>query len=301
MIKNYFKTTWRNLKKNKVYSFINIGGLAVGMAVAMIIGLWIWDELSFDKFHKNYNRIAQLARKQTVNGEVFISEKSNHFPIPLARELREKFPGYFKNVALATESYEQMISVDENRFSRQGMYVEPSFLDIFSFNMLAGSGKGFNDPTSIMINKSLAVSLFGDENPVGKTLELSNTQPVTVAAVYKDFPSTSRFYEISFFCPWDLLVTTNNAVKKDLDNWVNSSYNIFVQTAPGRSMQDVSKGIKETYWSRIKNDRPQSPNDNVALFLHPMKDWHLRSEWKNGIQEGGRIQLVWLMFHLFAF
>ena len=154
--------------------------------------------------------------------------------------------------------------------------------------MLVGSGKGFNDPTSIMINKSLAVSLFGDENPVGKTLELSNTQPVTVAAVYKDFPSTSRFYEISFFCPWDLLVTTNNAVKKDLDNWVNSSYNIFVQTAPGRSMQDVSKGIKETYWSRIKNDRPQSPNDNVALFLHPMKDWHLRSEWKNGIQEGGQ-------------
>jgi ABC-type antimicrobial peptide transport system permease subunit len=294
MIKNYFKIAWRNLIKNKGTSLINIGGLAVGMAVATLIGLWIWDELSFDKYNKNYETIAQLARKQTTNGEVFISEKSNHFPIPLAHELRDKFPGYFKHLALATESDEQMISVDENRFARQGMYVEPTFLNIFSFHMLAGSGKGFSDPNSILINKSLAVSLFGDENPVGKILELSNTQPVKVAGVYKDFPFNSRFHEISFFCPWDLLVATNIGVRKDLDNWVNSSYNIFVETSPGGSMQAVSKGIKEIYWSRIKNDLPQSSNDNVALFLHPMKDWHLRSEWKNGIQAGGQIQLVWL-------
>src|SRR5436190_9568687 len=294
MFKNYLKIALRNLIKNKGTSIINIGGLAVGMAVATLIGLWIWDELSFDKYNKNYDNIAQLARKQTTNGEIFISEKSNHFPIPLAGELRDKFPGYFKNVALATESYEQMISVDEKRFSRQGMYVEPSFIDIFTFNMLAGSGKGFNDPNSILINKSLAVSLFGSIDPVGKTLELSNTQPVKITGVYKDFPSNSRFYEISFFCPWDLLVTINSGVKKDLDNWVNSSYNIFIQTVPERSMQDVSKGIEETYWNRIKNDRPKSSNDNVALFLHPMKDWHLRSEWKNGVQAGGQIQLVWL-------
>lgn len=294
MIKNYFKIAWRNLIKNKDTSIINIGGLAVGMAVATLIGLWIWDELSFEKNNKNYETIAQIARKQTTNGEVFISETSNHFPIPLAGELRNKFPQYFKNVALATESFEQMISVEENRFSRQGMYVEPAFLDIFSFNMLLGSGRGFNDPYSILINKSLAVSLFGDENPVGKILELSNTQPVKVAGVYKDFPANSRFYDISFFCPWDLLVASNSGVKKEIDNWVNSSYYIFVQTAPGRSMPDVSKAIKELYWNRIKNDRPLSSNDNVALFLHPIKDWHLRSEWKNGIQAGGQIQLVWL-------
>jgi ABC-type antimicrobial peptide transport system permease subunit len=294
MLKNYFKTAWRNLTKNKFYSFINIGGLAVAMAVAILIGLWIWDELSFDKHNKNYDTIAQLARKQTANGEVFISENSNHFPIPLAGELRNKFPGYFKHLALATESDEQMISVDENRFARQGMYVEPAFLDIFSFHMLAGSGKGFNDPNSILINKSLAISLFGSGNPVGKIVKLSNTLPLQVAGVYKDFPVNSRFHEINFFCPWNLLVTTNVGVKKDLDNWVNSSYNIFVQTVPGKSMADVSKGIKEIYWNRIKNDRPSSANDNVALFLHPMKDWHLRSEWKNGIQAGGKIQLVWL-------
>jgi putative ABC transport system permease protein len=294
MLKNYFIIAWRNLKRYKGYSLINIGGLAVGMTVAMLIGLWIWDELSFDKNNKNYDTIAQLARKQTTNGEVFISENSNHFPIPLAAELRTQFPGYFKNVALATESFEQMLSVDENRFARQGMYVEPSFLDIFTFNMLAGSGRGFDDPNSILINKSLAVSLFGNENPVGKILKISNALPVTVAGVYKDFPANSRFNDISFFCPWDFFLAINSNIKKDLDNWVNSSYNIFVKTPPERSMQNLPKSIREIYWNRIKNDRPQSSKDNVALFLHPMKDWHLRSEWENGIQTGGRIQLVWL-------
>ena len=110
-----------------------------------------------------------------MNGEVFIAEGSNHVPIPLAGELRDQFNGYFKNVALATGNAEQMISVDEKRFSRQGMYVEPGFLDIFTFNILTGTDKSFNDPNSILIDKSLAVSLFGTENPVGKTLQLSNT------------------------------------------------------------------------------------------------------------------------------
>src|SRR6266496_6484312 len=158
MLKNYFKIAWRNLFKNKGTSLINIGGLAVGMAVATLIGLWIWDELSYDRNNKNFDNIAQLARRSTVNGEIFISEKSNHFPIPLAGVLRNNFPGYFKNVALASESNEQMLSIEEKRFSRQGMYVEPGFLDIFTFNMLAGSGKEFSDPQSILINKSLAIS-----------------------------------------------------------------------------------------------------------------------------------------------
>jgi len=294
MIKNYFKIAWRNLFRNKGTSLINIGGLAVGIAVATLIGLWIWDELSYDRNNKNFDNIAQIARKSTVNEEIFVSEKSNHFPIPLAGVLRNNFPGYFKNVALASESNEQMLSVDEKRFSKQGMYVEPGFLDIFTFNILAGSVKQFGDPQSILINKSLAVSLFGTTDAVGQTLKLGNTQLVKVAGVYKDFPSNSRFYDISFYCPWDLLVMMNNGVKNDLDNWVNSSFNIFVQTVPGVSMQAVSKAIKETYWNRVKNNGPQTANDDVALFLHPIKDWHLRSEWKNGIQAGGQIQLVWL-------
>src|ERR1700733_15293939 len=101
MIQNYLKIAWRNLIKNKASSLINIGGLAVGMAVAMLIGLWIWDELSFNSYNKNYNTIAQLARKEVSKGEVFISDNSNHLPIPLAGELRTNYGNYFKHVSLA--------------------------------------------------------------------------------------------------------------------------------------------------------------------------------------------------------
>ncbi|MEO5996620.1 MAG: hypothetical protein ABIN89_07810 [Chitinophagaceae bacterium] len=87
MFKSYLKIAWRNLHKNRTISVINIGGLAVSMSVAILIGLWIWDELSFDSYNKNYESIAQLARKEMTNGEAFIADKSNHFPIPLAAEL----------------------------------------------------------------------------------------------------------------------------------------------------------------------------------------------------------------------
>ncbi len=294
MIKNYIKIAWRNLIRNKITSFINIGGLAVGMAVAMLIGLWIWDELSFDKYNKNYDNIAQLARKETVNGESFVSDNSNHFPIPLAAELRTNYDNYFKQVALASESNEQMVGVDDRQFSRPGMYVEPGFLKIITFKMLDGSTSGFNDPNTILLNKSLAAALFGDSDPTGKVLKLSNTIPVKVAGVFEDFPSNSRFQNVSFFCPFSLLVNINDNVKNNLTNWENSSFLIFAQVNRGISMKKISGTIKEVYWNRIKSGRPKTAGDNIALFLHPMKDWHLRSEWKNGVQAGGQIQMVWL-------
>jgi len=294
MFKNYFKIAWRNLVKNKGASFINVGGLAVGMAVAILIGLWIWDELSFNSYNKNYESIAQLARKETVNGEALISDNSNHFPIPLAGELRTSYSNYFKQVALASESNEQMIAFNENQFSQKGMYVEPEFPEIFTLKILTGTKTGFKDPNTILLNKSLAVALFGNLDPVGKILKLSNTIPVKVAGIFEDLPYNSRFYNVSFFCPFSLLVNINDGVKASLNNWENSSFHIFVQSTTGVSMEKISDVVKDVYWNRIKSGRSKTSNDKVALFLHPMKDWHLRSEWKNGVQAGGQIQLVWL-------
>jgi putative ABC transport system permease protein len=160
MFKNYFKSAWRNLLRNKVSSIINISGLAVGMAVAMLIGLWIWNELSFDTYNKNYNSIAQIARKEISNGEVSISEQSNHFPIPLAAELRTNYNNVFKHVALASESNEHVIAFDNNQFSEQGMYVEKDFTEMFTFKMVTGTSAGFDEPNSILLSKSAAASLL---------------------------------------------------------------------------------------------------------------------------------------------
>ncbi|MEO6330182.1 MAG: ABC transporter permease [Ginsengibacter sp.] len=294
MFKNYFKTAWRNLIKNKVSSFINIVGLATGMAVAIIIGLWIWDELSFDTYNKNYDTIAQVARKEITNGEAYVSSGSNHFPIPLAGELRTNYNNLFRHVALTTESGKHIIDFNGNKFSEQGMYVEKSFTDIFTLKMVAGTTADFSNPNSILLGKSAAQALFGKADAIGKIVKLDNAQPLKVSGVFEDLPHNSRFAEINFFCPWSLLVTTNKGVKDNLDNWDNSSFYVFTETQPGISMQKISGVIKDVYWSKIKDKQVQTAGNRVDLFMNPMKDWHLRSEWKNGVQAGGQIQIVWL-------
>ncbi|MBA4057355.1 MAG: ABC transporter permease, partial [Marivirga sp.] len=110
MIKSYFKIAWRNLLRNKGYSFINIGGLTLGMSVAILIGLWIGDELSFNRYYKNYETVAQLARREGTNGSIHIAENSNHFPLPLADELRTIYGNSFQHVALASSSTEHLIA-----------------------------------------------------------------------------------------------------------------------------------------------------------------------------------------------
>lgn len=279
--------------KNKFTSFVNISGLAIGIAVAMLIGLWIWDELSFNKNHENYNSIAQLARSENVNGEIYISENSNFLPIPLANELRTSYGSYFKHVSLASTGREHILAVDDNKFSRLGMYVEPGFTEMFTLRMVAGTAKGFSDPNTILINRSLARSLFDKADAVGKILKVNNSLSVKVAGVFEDLPYSSSFSDVSFFCPFSLLVSSNEGVKKDQNNWKNSSFHIYVQTAPGISMSTISDRTKNVYWSKT-SDQQSASNSRTSTFLHPMKNWHLRSEWKNGVQAGGRIQMVWL-------
>src|SRR5476651_1806204 len=115
MIKNYLKIAWRNLVSNKVHSFINIAGLAVGMAVAMLIGLWIWDELSFNTFTSNYGQIAQVKQNVTNNGEVQTWEQ---VPYPLAAELRKSYGSDFKNVVMAVGLGDHMLALDNKKLKR---------------------------------------------------------------------------------------------------------------------------------------------------------------------------------------
>ncbi len=294
MIKSYLKVGWRNLVHNKGYSIINIGGLMLGMSVAILIGLWIGDELSFDTYHRNYGTIAQLARKEGANGIIYVSENSNHFPIPMAGELRTNYSNIFRHVALASANDEHLIAFGEKKLSYPGMFVEPAFTEIFTLKLTEGSHAAFGDPNTILLKSSLARALFGAGEPVGQTLLLDGRLDLKVAGVFEDFPLNTRFSDVSFFCPFSTLVNSNDNVKAILNNWENSSFNIFVQTDPGVSMSDISERIKNVYWSRIKDIRPSVAGYELSVFLHPMKDWHLRSNWDNGVQTGGRIQQVWL-------
>lgn len=284
MIRNYFKIAFRNLVNNKVYSAINIGGLAVGMAVAILIGLWVYDELTYNKYHKNYDRIAQVWQFVT-----FDVEKStyNVVPIPLAEELRSKYPD-FEAVSLS-KGQGLVLSSGERKFAKNGSAVEPDFLKIMSVKVLNGTSDGLKEMNSIMLSKSLASSFFGDRNPINSLVRVNNKYDVRVTGVYQDFPVNSAFADVQFLTPWSLLTSKDSYAKRAQYEWDENSFQIYAQLKNGADFDKVSAKIKDT---RIKRDDP--PGYKPEFFLHPMSRWHLYSDFKNGVNTGGLIQFVWL-------
>jgi putative ABC transport system permease protein len=283
MIKNYFKVAWRNLKKNKTHSFINIFGLSVGMAVAMLISLWVYDELSFNKNFDNYKNIAKVWQFVKFTDETSAYDVS---PIPLAEELRAKYPE-FKSVSLAA-NHVFSIAYGDKKFSKSGNYAEPVFTEMMSLQMLKGTRSGLNDINSIMLSSSLSKTIFGDEDPVNKLIKLDNKYDVKVTGVYSDFPVSSSFNDVLFLVPWKLYL--NEKWVKDSEHvWDNNSFQVYVQLNKGADFDKVSAKIKDI---RMKLENP--PAYKPAFFLHPMSKWHLYSDFKNGLNVGGAIQFVWL-------
>jgi len=203
MFKNYFKIAWRNLIKNKVYSAINIVGLAVGMAVAMLIGFWIWDELSFNKSFANYNRIVQFIQNSTNGKDV---STHNTIPIPLALELRSKYSSDFKHIALSRYNESHILAFADKKVSKTGIYAEPEMPEILSLKMVEGQLRGIQDESNIMISQSLSQIIFGKTDPIGKILLTDDKKSYKVSGVFKDFPPNTDFKEIDFLMPWAALV-----------------------------------------------------------------------------------------------
>ena len=284
MLRNYLKIAFRNLVTNKVYSFINMFGLASGMAVAMLIGLWIYDELSFNKQFKHYDRLAKLW--QFVKFDV---EKSSYdvMPIPLAQELRSKYPD-FESIGLSV-TRNVILATGERKLLKTGNYVEPDFINMLSLNIVSGTRFGSNDVNSILLSESLAMAMFGTESPLNKLIKLDNKQSVKVAGVYEDFLANSTFNDVTFLIPWQFFAANDDGAKRDQNEWDSNSYQIYAQLKPGADFDQVSAKIKDI---RMKRDNP--PGYKPEFFLHPMTKWHLYSDFKNGVNTGGLITFIWL-------
>lgn len=225
MFKNYFRIALRSLSKNKVSSFINIAGLAVGMAVAMLIGLWIWDELSYDQHHANYPRIAQVMQHQTFNGH---KGTESSIPIPLEAELRSKYGHNFKYLAMASWQGEHILSQGEKMITQEGNYMDKDITKILSLDMLKGTRDGLKELNSVLISQSTARALFGEAEPMGKMIKIDNTQEVRVTGVYADLPFNTTFHDLHFIAPWDLYVSTQEWVRnaRDQNQWGNNSFQL---------------------------------------------------------------------------
>ncbi|MGZ5210430.1 MAG: ABC transporter permease, partial [Kaistella sp.] len=283
MIKNYFKIAWRNLLRNKGLSFINIFGLAIGMAFAMLIGLWIQHEMSYNKFHKNVERIA-LVRKNTL----FNNEKNTQIgiPLPLYDELKSKYPEV-KRVTRADWGNPHSLMVGNEKFKKRGLYVDPDFLKMFSFPLLIGNVEtALNDPNSIILTQSVDTTLFGKENPLNKTIRLDNEFNLHVTGVIKDPPNNSSI-NFEFLAPFDFRVRNFEWVKNAQTQWSNNFLMNVVEIKEGASIAALSKKIGPLMVQKDKEN-----NKNQTLFLQPMSKWRLYDEYKNWVNVGGRIEYV---------
>lgn len=287
MIKNYFKIAWRNLLKNKAYSVINIGGLALGMAVTLIIGLWMQDELTHNDYFKNKDKIAQVFQSQTFNGNTGTGPA---IPRPLEKAFREGYADNFKHLVMSSWNNDQYLKYNEISISRSGNFMQREAPEMLDLKILKGEKDGLRELNSIMLSESVAAALFSTEDPIGKVIKVNSQYDMMVTSVYEDIPFNNSFNDTQFILPWEKYITTQEWIKNAADSWGNNSFQMFVQIADNFNMDRVTATIKDV--KKTLNEK--SAEFNPQLFLLPMKDWYLRSNFENGEQRGGRIKYVWL-------
>ena len=299
MIQNYLKIAWRNLIKNKVSSFINIGGLAVGMAVAMLIGLWIWDELSFNKYHQNYDRIAQVQTrlKDSHTGETGIN---NSLQFPLVTQLKTNYNNNFKHVIMTSWDVDNILSAGDKKLSRTGLFMDAGAPEMLTLKMIYGSRLGLKDPYSIMLSESTSRVFFGNANPVNQVMKINNKFDVKVTGVYEDLPLNSKFKDLKFLSPTEIWLADNPWIKeRAMNDWQNHFLKIYVEIDPNTSFEKASQNIKDAELKNLGNLKEQA-RLNPQVFLLPMSDWHLHN-YKRGKADTGALQMLWLIGIIGAF
>jgi ABC-type antimicrobial peptide transport system permease subunit len=281
MLRNYLTIALRYLLKHKAYALINIGGLSVGLAVALLIGLWVHDERFHDRYHPHYARIARVLEHQTLEGGI---QTFSALPMPLSQELRTRYAADFESVAAATAGWDEIVAYGDKQLNGFGNYAEAGLPEMLSLRMQQGTRTGLQDPASVLLSETLARALFGKADPMGKAITLGNQYTVQVRGVYQDLPANTTFGNVAFIAPLDLLFPT----PEHQNQWGSSSLQILVQLRPGRDFAGVSTKIKDVLYQHIPSAT------KVSIFLQPMARWHLYSEFKNGVNTGGRITFVWL-------
>jgi ABC-type antimicrobial peptide transport system permease subunit len=295
MIKNYFKIAWRNLVKNKVYSLLNIVGLASGMAVAMIIGLWIYDEVSANKHFKNYDTLYQVMMHQTFDGH---RGSQQALPFPIGEELKAKYPD-LKAVAMCDWGQPHSLVYGENKISKQGHFIGEEAIAMFSITIQKGDKNPLHDPYSIVLTDETARILFGNEDPLGKIVKMDNTTSLKVTAVVDKQPKNSSL-SFDYLIPFQLQENIYYWVKQfHKTNWANNSWQVYVQLNNNANSKNVNAKIKDVVLAHF-TDENTLKTIKPEVFIHPMAKWRLYSEFEDGKNTGGFIKYV-RMFGILGF
>jgi ABC-type antimicrobial peptide transport system permease subunit len=282
MIRNFFKVAYRNLLRNKGFSAINITGLAVGMAAAILILLWIQNECSYDEFHKNKDRIYEVWNHVSFDGKKLSCW--NSVSALTARVIEKDLPEVERTVRVKSTS-NSLFSVGDKKIMESGYSVDTGFLQIFSFPMLKGDPfSALNDMHSVVLTEKTAKSLFGNEDAMGKIIRIENKENFTVTGILKDLPNNTRF-DFDYLLPWSYIKYGEG---QDL-GWGDNSTPTYVMLKPNANYASAAskiKGLKQKYDGEAKTMKWE-------LFMYPLSRWRLYSSFTDGVEDnGGRSAFV---------
>jgi ABC-type antimicrobial peptide transport system permease subunit len=286
MLKNYLIVTFRSLRKNGFYSFINISGLAIGIACSILIMLWVADETSFDKFHPKADRLYQVWVNAHFDNRV---NSWTSLPLPTYEAMKTANTNIVHSLVMDWGSDHLLATTDDKRMNKRGYYASEEFLEMFQFPLIAGNPELIlDDPANIVITESTAKALFGNEDAMGKTIRLDNQHDLKVAGLLKDIPTNSSF-QFDYIIPWKQHYNADEWVRRNTTNWGNYSFQIFVELNDAKNKADTENGIRDML-AKHGEDKEMKHE----FFLYPLLRWRLYSNFDNGIEQGGMSDYVQL-------
>ena len=288
MLKNYFLVAFRHLRRDKLHSFINISGLAIGLTIVLLIGLWIVDECTYDRFNPHYHQVARIMQNETSNG---VTSVTASLPFPLINELRTTYAGAFKRVVASWWTRNHVLEHEHKSLAFDGKFMEPGAIDLLGLQLLHGSGTALDQPASIVISASTAKAFFGDADPMGQTMHIDNKLSVAVTGVYADVPNNSAFKGVSFIAPYALFLHSETWTNDIRSDWGWDFCEIYVELADHADVAVLSERLHNSTLIHMR-DNPEAAGYHPHVFVEPMSRWHLYSAYK--ASTSGAIQWVWL-------
>jgi putative ABC transport system permease protein len=277
MFKNFIKITWRNLLKNKSFTAINIAGLAVGMASAALILLWVQNEVSYDQFHTNKDRLYLMYNKSVFDGKLWCWAST---PKTMMKALKDDYPQVEQAARMSNANF--LFTVGDKRLNMAGCVTDPDFLTMFSFPLVKGNPKiALNSMKNIVITEKTAKTLFGNDDAMGKTIKIDSTDYFTVTGVMKDLPNNTRF-KFDYLLPYSYYFKIYGPEDQ---NWGNNMLATYALLKPGVTENYINSRVKDI-------TRSHSDIKDIDVFMHPAAKWRLYSKFENGKIVGGRIGTI---------
>lgn len=288
MLLNYLKIAFRNLLRHKVFSLINIFGLALGMTCSILIVLWVQDELSFDRFHKNTDDLVRIISVQHYPGsDDLVTQSGTGMIVP---SMVKELPEVVRGIRMSWNE-EELFSIGEKALKADGIYADTTFFNAFTFPLLAGNAaQALSQPNSVVITDSLAMKFFGTTNAVGKVFKTNNKESYKVTGVVQKPPKNSSI-QFDFVKPFEDYVKVNQW----LNDWDNYGMRNFLQLKPGTDLAAFNKKILEY------PNQPGRGKRDIDVFVQPLKEAHLYSDFRKGRTDTGEIKYVKLFSIVAAF